>query len=127
MTATLTINKATIDMSGVKFENMTVKYDGKSHSIEVTGLPDGVTVTYVGNGQTEVGKYTVTAKFAVGENYEAIADMTAELTIETDGTVEPTPEEKDNTGLVIGLSAGGVVIVGLAVLAIVLIRRKRRG
>lgn len=127
MTATLTINKATIDMSGVKFENMTVKYDGKSHSIEVTGLPDGVTVTYVGNGQTEVGKYTVTAKFAVGENYEAIADMTAELTIETDGTVDPTPEEKDNTGLVIGLSAGGIVIVGLAVLAIVLIRRKRRG
>ena len=127
MTATLTINKATIDMSGVKFENMTVKYDGKSHSIEVTGLPDGVTVTYVGNGQTEVGKYTVTAKFAVGENYEAIADMTAELTIETDGTVDPTPEEKDNTGLVIGLSAGGVVIFGLVVLAIVLIRRKRRG
>ncbi|MCI7094522.1 MAG: leucine-rich repeat protein, partial [Clostridiales bacterium] len=83
VTATLTINKATYDMSGVVFKDKSVTYTGEAYSIEATNLPNGVSVSYVGNNQTQAGKYTVTAKFVGDEvNYNAIPDMTATLTIE---------------------------------------------
>ena len=83
LTATLTIEKATYDMSKVVFENKSVTYDGSVHSLEATNLPDGVTVTYQNNGQVNAGNYTVTACFAGDEeNYNAIANKTATLTIE---------------------------------------------
>ncbi len=73
------------DMSGVSFKSVTVTYDGEAHSIEITGkLPDGVTVSYTGNGQTEVGTYTVTANFTGSSDYQAIAPMTATLKIKTE-------------------------------------------
>ena len=83
LTSTLTIEKATYDMSGVTFTSKSVAYNGKSHSLEVQGeLPNGVTVEYVGNGQTNAGSYTVTAKFSGDStNYNAIPDKTATLTI----------------------------------------------
>ena len=84
LSATMTINKATYDMSGVNFSDKTVTYDGIMHSIECVGaLPAGVTVSYVGNGKIDVGTYTVVASF-VGDsaNYELIPDMSATLTIE---------------------------------------------
>ena len=82
MTATLTITKATYDMSGIKFEDKTVVYNGAAQSIVVSGtLPAGVTAMYSGEG-TNVGEYTVTATFTGDAvNYNAIADMTATLTI----------------------------------------------
>ena len=78
-----TIAKATYDMSGVTFTNGTYEADGTAKSIFVSGaLPSGVTVDYEGNGQTEPGTYTVTAKFTGdAKNYEAIPDKTAKLTI----------------------------------------------
>ena len=88
MTAMLTITKATYNMSGVKFEDKTFQYDGKSHEILIQGnLPAGVQVSYSGNGRTEAGVYTVTATFTFEdtEHYEAIAPMTATLTIEEGG------------------------------------------
>ena len=83
MTATLTINKATYDMSAVVFENSTVIYNGSAFSLAIEGtLPTGVTVSYENNAQTVVGEYTVTASFAGDAiNYNAIAEMTATLTI----------------------------------------------
>ncbi|MCD8040072.1 MAG: hypothetical protein LUF82_00945, partial [Clostridia bacterium] len=77
MTATLTIEKATYDMSGVTLSDTTVTYDGDEHSIVIAGtLPDGVEVSYVGSG-TNAGEYTVTAIFTGDSaNYEAIANMT---------------------------------------------------
>ena len=83
LSATLTINKASYDMSKVVFADKSVAYDGNAHSLEATNLPDGVTVTYIGNNQTNVGTYTVTAKF-VGSNpnFEQLPDMAATLTIE---------------------------------------------
>ena len=82
MSATLTINKATYDMSAVVFEDSTVTYNGSAFSIIATNLPTGVTVTYEGNAQTVVGEYTITASFAGdATNYNAIANMTATLTI----------------------------------------------
>ena len=81
--ATLTIKKATLDMSGVSFSDKTVTYDGTEHSIALTGtLPSGVSVSYDGNGKTNVGNYTVTARFEYNaQNYEAISDMSATLVI----------------------------------------------
>ena len=78
-----TIAKATYDMGGITFTNETYEADGTAKSIFVSGaLPPGVTVAYEGNGQTEPGTYTVTAKFAGdAKNYEAIPDKTATLTI----------------------------------------------
>ena len=81
MEATLTVNKATYDMSGVVFADKAVTYNGSAFSIEATNLPDGVTVSYENNGKTEPGKYTVTAKFTGSSNYNAIPDMTATLTV----------------------------------------------
>ena len=41
----LNVNKANYDTSKIKFENMSVPFDGKSHSIAAYGLPAGVKVT----------------------------------------------------------------------------------
>lgn len=77
------IHKATYDMSGVTFNDDTVTYDGQSHSLFVAGtLPAGVNAVYQNNGQINADSYTVTAVFAGDSiNYNAIANMTATLTI----------------------------------------------
>lgn len=70
------------DLSGISFNDKSVTYDGNFHSIEIVGdLPQGVSVSYTGGG-TNVGEYTVTAKFA-GDTvtHKPIADITAKLTI----------------------------------------------
>lgn len=65
----LTITKA--ELTGITFEDALLIYDGTAKSIFISGtLPTGVTVTYTGNGQTEVGDYPVTATIDGGTNYE---------------------------------------------------------
>ena len=86
--------KATYDMSGITFADGDFTYDGQAHSLEIAGtLPDGVTVTYEGNGKVNAGTYTVKAKFA-GDyaNYNTIDDMPAVLTIDKAMPVYTTPE-----------------------------------
>ena len=82
-TATLTINKATYNMSGIGFAGISVGHDGEAHSVYITGtLPAGVTVSYEGNGVSDEGVHTVTAKFTGDDkNYELIPDMTATIEI----------------------------------------------
>lgn len=84
MTATLTIEKATYDMSGIKFEDVTYTYDGSEKTLVITGnLPDGVTVSYTTNTLTNAGSVEVTASFMGDtDNYNAIADMTATITVD---------------------------------------------
>ena len=79
----ITVARATYDMSNISFADDSVSYNGEEQSLAISGdLPDGVTVTYDGNGNTNVGEYTVTAKFSVSDaNYNEIDDMTAKLTI----------------------------------------------
>lgn len=78
--ATLTIEKATLDASAFTFEDDTVPYDGKAHSLKVEGeLPAGVTVTYSNNGKTEAGTYEVKATLS-GSNYNPLT-LTATLRI----------------------------------------------
>ncbi len=84
LTATLTIEKATYDMSGVTFANADFVYDGTEKTIVIAGnLPEDVTVSYEGNALTKAGKTAATARFTIADakNYNAIADMTAELRI----------------------------------------------
>ncbi len=78
--ATLTINKAKIE--GVEFADKCVTWDGNTHEICVESpLPDGVSVSYDNNSQTEVGEHEITAHFDVGNNYLPIEDIKATLTI----------------------------------------------
>ncbi len=95
MTATLTIEKAAYDMTGVTFEDATFGYDGtaKTITLDDTKLPAGVTVkeyVYHNNGTgvkgasaTDAGEYKVTVSFDIADsvNYKAVDDMTATLTI----------------------------------------------
>jgi hypothetical protein len=89
----IVINKATYDISNVKFEDTSVTYDGNGHSIAVSGnLPEGVEVSYyaedgskiegINAGYVNAGKYTITAKFTGDyNNYNEISDKSAKLTI----------------------------------------------
>lgn len=111
--ALLQIEKGTLDMSDVKFEDKTVPYNGSAVTITVTGtLPKGVSVSYTANTLNKVGRTEATAKFKLSDelarNYKAIEPMKAVLTIEK-GTVDMTGVTFD------GLSAdwveGGRAIV----------------
>ncbi|MBQ6811245.1 MAG: S-layer homology domain-containing protein, partial [Firmicutes bacterium] len=89
------ITKATIDMSGVSFANGSFAYDGEEHSLAIEGdLPEGVTVSYENNGRTDFGNQTVTAKFTVSDNYEAVEDMTAKLSISR-ATIKIVADDKE--------------------------------
>ena len=80
ISATITINAPQIE--GVRFEDLTVTYDGAPHSITVSGeLPEGVSVVYEGGDRTAVGTYQITAKFYVGEVELEEERLTATLTI----------------------------------------------
>ena len=78
--AELVINKADLDAKDYTFEDATVTYDGKAHSLKVEGtLPAGVTVAYTNNAKTEAGTYEVKAVLS-GANYNALT-LTAQLRI----------------------------------------------
>ncbi|MDE7401127.1 MAG: MBG domain-containing protein, partial [Clostridia bacterium] len=90
-TCIVTVGKAKVDMSGVKFADDTVTGNGKPHKFEATNLPEGVTVEYEYKGVkqtdpfefTEVDEYTVKAYFTYEDedNYETIKPVEATLTI----------------------------------------------
>ncbi len=67
------------DISGVKFEDAAFEYDGQSHALEVYDLPNGVTVSYENNGQTDAGEYTVKARLSYGG--KTLSDLEAKLEI----------------------------------------------
>lgn len=81
MKAKMTIVRKLLD--NISFENQTFEYDGKIHSIGITGeLPKGVYVNYEGNGKSAVGEYEVTANFNDTTGNYGISNMTAIMTIE---------------------------------------------
>ena len=76
--AVLTVQKATF--TGITFENDTVIFDNKEHSLAVQGeLPQGTAVRYENNGKTAAGEYTVKA-ILENPNYETLT-LTATLYI----------------------------------------------
>ena len=81
--ATLTINKATYDMSGIKFNSVSYTYDGIEKEVKIEGeLPSGVEVLYENNTLTNAGRVEATARFKHNNpNYNDIPSKTATLTI----------------------------------------------
>lgn len=83
--ATLIIDKATHDMSGVSLQNKEVTYNGQPHSLEIVGtLPSGVSVIYYNNGKIDAGRYVIEVQFIQSDtkNYNAIAPRQGVLLIE---------------------------------------------
>ena len=84
-----------VDLSKIKLENVTFEYDGNQHSIEVSNLPSGYTVSYIGNDVATIGTHTVMA-FISNEKNEIVLTLTATITIVETGsipTVPPTPTQ----------------------------------
>jgi len=54
------------DLEALVFEDLTVEYDGESHSIFIEDLPEGVKASYVGNDKTFPGEYEVTVRLSSG-------------------------------------------------------------
>ena len=82
--ATLKIDKATYDLSGVTVESKEVIYDGNPHSLAIKGeLPSGVTPIYHNNGKTGAGRYLVEVQFVQSDtkNYNLIPPMQGVLVI----------------------------------------------
>ena len=83
LSATVKIKKAILQ--GITFDPVVIDWDGQLHGAFVAyengELPSGVSVTYIGNGQREVGVYDIIAKFETSANYEPIADMQTTLAI----------------------------------------------
>ena len=50
-----------VDLSAVEFADGSFVYDGEAKSLEVTNLPEGAKVSYIGNGKIEIGEYEVCA------------------------------------------------------------------
>lgn len=89
ITTTVTVAPAKYDMSNIDFEAKEIVYDGKTHTLEISGqLPEGVAApTYYINGNptagvSDAGEYRISAVFANNDpNYEAIPNMETTLTI----------------------------------------------
>lgn len=62
VSAPVTVIKRNYDMSGATWSPSSLVFDGKAHSVTLSGLPDGVTVReYIGNGFIYAGQYSVSA------------------------------------------------------------------
>ncbi|MCQ2413655.1 MAG: hypothetical protein MJ082_02505 [Clostridia bacterium] len=80
----LTIERATIDLSGIALHDKTVPYDGTPHNLDLEGvLPDGVTISWNKKDLVKGGSYKVTATFEYDkENYIAnVKSLSAVLTV----------------------------------------------
>lgn len=114
----LIIEKATYDTSEILFEDAIIVYDGKEHSLYITGrLPEGVRVTYTKNQLTEVGQIEVIATFQIPDstNYYAIPAKKATLTIVPSELTSVILEDETFTydGNLHGLSLKGELPLGV--------------
>ncbi len=79
--------------TGITFEDKTFVYDGKEHTLEISGtLPTGAKVVYENNSGTNAGTYEATATVTC-ENYETL-ELTATLTISKAKFTDITLEDK---------------------------------
>ncbi len=95
------ITKATYDMSDAKWDYTNAfLYDGEEYKVEVTGLPNGVTISgYTDNTATNIGKYTAKVTFTYdSNNYNApfVNDLVWEIKQDWSDT-ENTEKVKDIT------------------------------
>ena len=69
-----------VDLNKITLVSVEVSYDGEEHSIYVSNLPSNYTAIYTGNGVTEEGTHTVTAKVYDADN-NLVKELTATITI----------------------------------------------
>lgn len=116
-TVTISVAKGKVDLSGYQWLTVTTfTYDGKEHSIELTGSNEQVaSISYTGNKATYVGTYTAEAAFTLkdADNYEinaATKPGTATLTISpakrelTSTATETTPATLTKDGRTLDLA-----------------------
>ncbi|MDE5756772.1 MAG: DUF5050 domain-containing protein [Clostridia bacterium] len=86
------------DITGITFSDLTVTYDGNSHSVEIAGnLPQGVSVKYQDAQKTDAGSYNATATLS-GDGYNSLV-LNAKLVIEKaqfEGITFPSIKEEYN-------------------------------
>ncbi len=72
-TLTYEIGKAKYDLSGLSWNyTSAIEYDGQEHNVTLSGaIPNGLTASYSGNGNTGVGSYTTSVSFALAEAYRS--------------------------------------------------------
>lgn len=83
------IEKADYDISNLRFDSKAVDYNGRNHTLTITGnLPEGVEdpIYYIGTSSSatvsDAGTYIIRAIFPDSDpNYNPIPEMTATLTI----------------------------------------------
>lgn len=81
LSAVLTIEKALFP-SDITLESARILYDGRPHSLTVTGnIPEKTVISYQNNEKTEAGRYSVTATLT-NPNYET-KTLTASMEIYT--------------------------------------------
>lgn len=87
--------KLTLDMSQVAWDySKAFTYDGTKKQVQLTGLPEGVTVTYTGNTATEAGRYTAKATFIYDESKYELSDTSRISTLEWE-IMKAESEKKD--------------------------------
>lgn len=93
------------ELENVKFTDKSFEHDGTAKSIEVENLPNGYTVEYSNNNQTEVGTYVVKAqiKDSTGNVVKTLAARIVITASSDKPTPTPGPTEKytitfDNKG-----------------------------
>ena len=148
--AILTILQVSHDLSGIGFENVTVKYDGNMRFVVIDGeLPTNVTVTYEGNGRSDANIYTVTAVFSDpdGEFARKTATLTilrthaetelqdearsAQVALDSKNGFDPTFFMNGTQGIIllvicVAVAVITIVDVALAILAAVAVSRRKR-
>jgi hypothetical protein len=91
--------KTAFDLSSIVFNDSSFVYDGYKHSIYLNGqLPEGLSVSYINNEQTEVGTYRVTAKYLASDTNAYI-----------------TPEPVSATMTIVQANISGISFVGKSV------------
>lgn len=77
---TVSYNKEPINMSQAVWSSGSFVYDGNPKSVEITGLPAGVTSTYTDNIKTEPGKYKAVPTLAYDTYNHKLVNMPAAVT-----------------------------------------------
>jgi len=81
---------------------------------------DGTVYTKSTTAPTAAGKYSVTVDISEGSLYHAVLGMALGTY-----TIEALPDDSLDMGLIIGITAGVVAIIGAGILCVVLIKKKK--
>ncbi|MBO5788905.1 MAG: hypothetical protein J6R42_03050 [Clostridia bacterium] len=86
------IEKATYDMSNLKWQIPDASFDGQMHTVELSGVPQGLHVEISGNSFVLAGEYRATAVFFGDANHYPVNPIYLEWSIEKAETVLVTPK-----------------------------------